>query len=225
MRILHCSDLHANKRWFDWLAGGTAGVDLVAITGDFLDLLDLDRIDAQLSMIASALDRIAVPVSLSSGNNDSFAGPPAPPSLLHAEWLRKLRGGGRWVDGDQFELKRQRFRCVGWNMPLPPANHDEVWLHHAPPARSSAAIDRAGQDSGDQMLGELCETNGGPAIVLSGHQHEPRQWSCRVGRTWCFNPGYNVGAGVPNHIIIDLESRHAELRVFDEPTAVAQLIA
>lgn len=223
MRILHCSDLHGNKRWFDWLVDGAANFDLVCVTGDFLDLLDLKRIDAQLNMVAFALDRITVPVALCSGNNDSFNGPPTPPSLLHATWLRDLRGPGRWIDGDRFELSGKRFRCVGWNAPLPSAELDEVWLYHAPPARSITAIDQLGNDSGDEMLREMCQANKGPALVLSGHQHEPREWSCRVGRSWCLNPGYNAGAVIPNHIILDLESRHAELRVGGRPAGVAHL--
>jgi hypothetical protein len=38
MRILHVSDFHFNKRWFDWLATQAPECDLICHTGDFLDL-------------------------------------------------------------------------------------------------------------------------------------------------------------------------------------------
>ena len=107
--------------------------------------------------------------------------------------------------------------------PLPSAEPDEVWLYHAPPARCNAAVDQQGYDSGDEILREMCQANKGPALLLSGHQHEPREWSCRVGLSWCLNPGYTAGAVIPNHIIVDLESRHAELHVGGRPAGVAHL--
>lgn len=215
MRILHCSDFHGNKAWFDWLAQCAASYDLVCLTGDHIDLLDLLRIDSQLRMVKTGLARIATPVALCSGNNDSFSGPPAPSSLHHAAWLKELRRPGVWVDGDVFEMGGVRFRCIGWNDLLPSAGANEIWLHHAPPARSSSAVDVYGGDAGDEILGEVCRDGEGPAMVLCGHQHDPHQWACRVGRTWCFNPGFNAQAVVPNHIIIDTRQRSVERHTGD----------
>ena len=39
MRILHCTDFHGNRRWFDWLAARAAEYDLVCLTGDHIDPL------------------------------------------------------------------------------------------------------------------------------------------------------------------------------------------
>ncbi len=215
MRILHCTDFHGNRRWFDWLAARAAEYDLVCLTGDHIDPLDAQRIDSQVSMVEAALGRIATPLALCSGNNDSFNAPEAPPSLHQASWLRGLRRAGLWVDGDVFDAGGLRFRCIGWNGLLPSAEGNEIWLHHAPPTRSPAAVDVYGRDAGDEILGEVCRDGKGPAMVLCGHQHDPHQWACRVGRTWCFNPGINAQAVVPNHIIIDTRQRSVERHTGD----------
>jgi predicted phosphodiesterase len=102
MRILHCSDFHGYTEWFNWLAESSADYDLVCLTGDHLDLLNLNWINSQLSTVKATLGRVAVPLALCSGNNDSFSGPPAPANLQHATWLTELRRPGLWVDGDGF---------------------------------------------------------------------------------------------------------------------------
>jgi len=217
MRILHCSDFHANKAWFDWLAETAADFDLACLTGDHLDLLDLHRIEHQLRMVRAALGRVTSPLALCSGNNDAFNDPSVPPSLLHATWLKELRRPGLWVDGDDFELGRLRFTCVGWNAPLPTAAGDEIWLYHAPPSRSPLSTGPLGDDVGDELLRELCRAGAGPATVLTGHQHEPRHWLWCMGRTWVLNPGRGRHVRVPNHIVIDTDQRTVALHRGGEP--------
>ncbi|MBI2518160.1 MAG: metallophosphoesterase family protein [Opitutae bacterium] len=212
MRILHCSDFHGNKRWFDWLVDEAANYDLVCLTGDHLDLFNYHQLGDQLSMINATLRRITTPLALCSGNHDSFSGgPPVDSRLFQAKWLREVRRPGVWIDGDQFELFGQNLRCVGWNAQVSSAAGNEIWLFHAPPAHSlvSAGID--GSEAGDEILGEICRAGNGPGIVLSGHQHDPRRWACRIGHTWCFNPGYDRNGACPNHISIDTASWSAVL--------------
>ena len=52
-----------------------------------------------------------------------------------------------------------------------------------------------------------------PDFVFSGHIHNSpfRQggaWATRLGKTWVFNPGKQLGAP-PAHIVLDLEKRSA----------------
>jgi len=211
MRLLHCSDFHGNARWFDWLVEAAVSFDLVCLTGDHLDLLDLQHIEGQIHTVKAALGRITTPVALCSGNNDAFSGPPAPPSLHHAAWLSELRRRGVWVDGDAFEIGGIQARCIAWNAPLPAASGGEIWLYHAPPAQTPLAVDQWGGDSGDEILGEVCRAGRGPGLLLCGHQHAPRQWFYYPGRTWCLNPGCSRDAAVPNHIVVNTTRLTVEL--------------
>jgi hypothetical protein len=50
-------------------------------------------------------------------------------------------------------------------------------------------------------------------VVLTGHVHDPPfkpegGWADRIGDTWVFNPGRQIGP-VPAHIEIDLRERRA----------------
>jgi uncharacterized protein len=215
MRILHCTDFHANEAWFHWLVACSADYSLVCLTGDFLDLLELHRIDDKVRLVLDAVQRAKCAVAVCSGNNDSFTGAPAPTYLHHAAWLAATTRQTVWGDGDVFTLGSTRFRCVGWNSILPKAGPDEMWLFHAPPARSLPAMDQDSHDVGDEILGEICRAQKGPWIVLSGHQHNPLSWAEKVGQTWCFNPGVTPNASVPNHVVVDLVANTATYRVND----------
>lgn len=219
MRILHSTDIHGNMAWFDWLARRSADIDLVGLTGDLLDLLDLHRMERQLHQVRAALERMTTRVAICSGNNDSFAGEPAPASLLHAAWLIELRRPRLHVDGDIFMAGGLQFRCIGWNSTLPTATGNEIWLYHAPPARSPLSTDLLGNDVGDEMLAELCIAGRGPALILTGHQHNPRHWLWRMGESWILNPGRGHDVSVPNYIVIDTDQRTVELHRGGESTA------
>jgi uncharacterized protein len=224
MRILHCSDFHANEVWFDWLVDHAQEYDLVCLTGDLLDVFEISWINLQLRMVKAALRRVTTPLAICSGNHDSFTGPPAPPSLIHATWLEQLRRTGLWIDGDAFHLSGHRFRCIGWNASLPTADPGELWLFHAPPARTPVAFGLDESDAGDEILGEMCWAGNGPAMVLSGHQHNPCRWACRVGRTWCLNPGYNRRASAPNNVVIDTIARTVALHIDGQQQVVVHIL-
>jgi predicted phosphodiesterase len=211
MRILHCSDFHGHEPWFRWLVASSADYDLVCVTGDHLDLTNFCSIDTQITMVRKAFESLVSPAALVSGNNDSFKAEGSPLWLLHAKWLADLKRTGLWIDGDEFFLKGVRFGCVGWNAPLPAATGSEVWLYHAPPARSPLALDPSGGDVGDELLDERCRAKLGPAMVLAGHQHTPRHWLWCLGHTWILNPGRGTDVHVPNHIVIDTSRRTVAL--------------
>ena len=67
-------------------------------------------------------------------------------------------------------------------------------------------------DYGDEELGGWINTYQ-PDLVLTGHVHEPPfkpkgAWADRIGDTWIFNPGRQIGP-VPTHIEIDLPTGEA----------------
>lgn len=215
MRILHCTDFHANKAWFDWLVDRSTEYSVICVTGDFLDLLEMHWVETQVRMVKDAVKRIECTLALCSGNHDSFTGEPAPESLHHASWLNGLRREGVWMDGDTFQYGGTQFRCIGWNGPFRSADRREIWLTHAPPAASLVAAGSDESEAGDGILGEICRAEMGPWIALSGHQHNPRSWAEKVGRTWCFNPGVARNSPIPNHIVVDLAASTATYRVND----------
>ncbi|RXK54385.1 hypothetical protein ESB00_00360 [Oleiharenicola lentus] len=216
MRILHCTDFHANAAWFQWLVAHSGEYSLVCLTGDCLDLLALHRIDEQVRLVRNSVRQAKCAVALCSGNNDSFTGAPAPAYLHHAAWMAEAtKRESAWGDGAVFTLGGTRFRCIGWNSILPAADPGEIWLFHAPPARSLPSTDRDAHDVGDEILGEVCRSHRGPRIVFSGHQHSPQSWAEKVGRTWCFNPGVTPLSPVPNHVIVDLGAGTVTYRVSD----------
>lgn len=225
MLILHCSDFHGNQRWYDWLMNHAANYDLVCLTGDHLDLFNYQQLGGQMRMVNIALREITTPSALCSGNHDSFSGESGSDvRLFQAQWLKGIDRPQIWVDGARFELCGQTLQCIGWNSLLPPAKGDEIWLHHAPPANSLVSMGCDSSDAGDQILGEICCAGKGPRILLSGHQHNPRSWTCRVGHTWCFNPGYNRDGLSPNHIAIDTAKNTALLNADGASTDAISLV-
>ena len=202
MHILHCTDLHANDRWYRWLAEESPRYDLVCLTGDLLDLNLYRSTDGQLERVMAHLQKIERPLAICSGNHDSVAG--ADLRLHHAAWLQALRREDLWIDGDRFEFGGFSFRCIPWQGLLPNASPDEVWLIHSPPDRVPTGIVRGGAGFGDSIFGEQCRAGLGPRLALSGHVHEPQSWRVKVGRTWSLNPGCEEKSDRPRHIVIDL---------------------
>ena len=71
------------------------------------------------------------------------------------------------------------------------------------------------RDYGDADIGGWI-TQFRPDMVLTGHVHEPPfkpdgSWADRIGDTWVFNAGHQIGP-VPAHIEIDLDTGAASWR-------------
>ena len=81
-----------------------------------------------------------------------------------------------------------------------------VWVYHWPPLGSPTCW-TGRRHYGDADLGGWIDTYR-PDMVLTGHVHEPPfkptgSWADRIGDTWVFNAGRQIGP-VPAHIEIDL---------------------
>jgi predicted MPP superfamily phosphohydrolase len=48
MRILHVTDFHFRKHWFQWVEKVASNYDAVCFTGDFLDGLRARELNAQI---------------------------------------------------------------------------------------------------------------------------------------------------------------------------------
>lgn len=226
MRILFVADLHYTLRQYDWLAANAGDYDLVIIGGDLLDLGSALDFDVQIVVVEKYLHRIRKNTRLlvSSGNHDGDSRNAANES--YAGWLRQCRVEGLFVDGESAVIGDTRVTaCPWWDGPVSRAELQSflesesaqttsrwIWCHHAPPDR--AQVSWAGKKYiGDPFLREWIERLG-PDLVLSGHIHSTPflsegSWIDRVGKTWVFNPGRQIGP-FPTYIRLDLEAMTAE---------------
>jgi Icc-related predicted phosphoesterase len=228
MRILLVSDLHYSLPQLDWVVRAAPSFDLVVLAGDHLDISSPVSLDAQTVVIRQyfSLIRDATHVAASSGNHD-LTGPDA-----HGEqtalWLDEVREAGIPTDGDSLLLADTLFTiCPWWDGPigrdalqahLASLSADRparwVWVYHWPPLGSPTCW-TGRRDYGDTELGGWIDTHR-PDLVLTGHVHEPPfkptgSWADRIGNTWIFNPGHQIGP-VPTHIEIDLAAGSAVWR-------------
>lgn len=228
MRILLVSDLHYSLRQLDWVVQAAPAFELVVMAGDHLDISSSVSLDAQSVVLLQyfALLRAASKVVVSSGNHD-LTGPDAQGEQT-ALWLADARAGGVPTDGDSLLLDDTLVTiCPWWDGPLGreavatqlaadatrrPARW--IWVYHWPPLGSPTCW-TGRRHYGDADVGAWIAEHQ-PDFVLTGHVHQPPfkpdgAWADRIGNTWVFNPGNQVGP-VPTHIEIDLAAGSAVWR-------------
>ena len=222
MRILHLSDLHYSLPQLDWIVARAASVDLVVLAGDHLDISSAVSLDAQAIVIRRYFSLIqeSVRLAVSSGNHD-LTGPDAQGEQA-ALWLNEVRRAGIPTDGDSIEIGENLITiCPWWDGPLGrdalQARLAEtesarlarwIWVYHWPPLGSPTCW-TGRRDYGDDELGGWIDRFK-PDLVLTGHVHEPPfkpdgSWVDRIGDTWVFNPGRQIGP-IPTHIELDLDT-------------------
>ena len=226
MRMLFVADLHYELKQFDWLMAHAAEFDAVVIGGDLLELGSTLDPDVQIVVVEKYLGRLCQQTRLlvSSGNHDGDARSAANESICN--WLRELKTGRLFVDGDSVELGDTLITiCPWWDGPVSRAEvasllardaarqaRRRIWIHHSPPDKSP--VSWAGRRfGGDEFLVEWIHQYQ-PDLVLSGHIHSapfnPQgSWNDRIGRTWVFNPGRQIGPR-PAYLIFDLDRMTVE---------------
>jgi Icc-related predicted phosphoesterase len=225
MKMLFVADLHYALRQYDWLLGNAPGFDAVAIGGDLLDLASALDTDSQIIVVEKYLRRIAsrTPLLVCSGNHDGDARNTSHESICR--WLREAGGDGLHVDGGCFMHGETLVSiCPWWDGGQTQAEVEEqlardaarpkrrwVWIHHAPPAGSPVSW-TGRKSAGDAVLAQWIERFS-PDLVLSGHIHNAPfypdgSWIGRIGKTWLFNPGRQIGPQ-PSCVIVDFEAMSA----------------
>ncbi|HTB81270.1 MAG TPA: metallophosphoesterase [Opitutaceae bacterium] len=203
MRLLHVTDFHFRRRWFEWLAREALRYDACCYTGDFLDMLVMDtptERQRQVQWVSNWLKKFPGRLFVCSGNHDGGAG----------DWLKKAARPGVYVDGAVERLDGYCFACCPW-LGVPPMAGPEppsIILAHAPP-EGTAVSAGFGCEMGSFEVAEAARFLPLGSLILSGHVHEPRRWHARLHHTWCFNPGVEANAVIPNHIVIDTDKRWA----------------
>jgi Icc-related predicted phosphoesterase len=232
MKILFVADLHYALKQFDWLTANASGYDLAVIGGDLLDLGSLLDLDVQIAVVEKYLNRLRgqTQVLVSSGNHDCEARSAANESVC--QWQHEVKAGQLFVDGDSVEVAGTLITiCPWWDGPVSRAEVETlllrdagrakakwIWIHHAPPDRSPVSW-TGKKFGGDPFLVEWIRRFE-PDLVLSGHIHNAPfvsqgSWIDRIGRTWVFNPGKQIGP-FPTCLVFDLERMRVEWDSLEE---------
>src|SRR5882724_5156710 len=226
MKLLFVADLHYALKQFDWLVANAANFNPIVIGGDLLDLGSNLDFDVQIVVVEKYLGLIRQKTRLlvSSGNHDGDSRSAADESV--AQWIQESRADGLFVDGDSLELSGTLITiCPWWDGPSSRAELETlleneakkvrgkwIWIHHAPPAGSPVCW--TGKIfAGDEVLLDWIKRFK-PDMVLSGHIHNSPfyaegAWVDRIGKTWVFNPGKQIGA-CPTYIALNLDTMTAE---------------
>ena len=225
MRLLLVSDLHYSLPQLDWLVQVAPSFDLVVLAGDQLDIGSAVPLDVQSVVILRYLSLLqaAGRVAVCSGNHD-LTGPDVQ-GEQSALWLAEARADGVPSDGDSFVVGDTLVTvCPWWDGPLGRQALDArlaadavrrparwIWVYHWPPLGSPTCW-TGRRDYGDADLAAWIGRHQ-PDIVLTGHEHESPfkpagAWADRIGNTWVFNAGRQMGP-VPAHIAIDLQAGSA----------------
>ena len=225
MKILLVSDLHYALKQYDWTAAAALDFDVVVVAGDHLDIAGQLPGGVQIVVILKYLQRLAARTRLivSSGNHDldrrDDSGERIP------AWMSRVRRLGIATDGDSLDLGGTRVTiCPWWDGPrardavqaqierdAQVAKDAWIWVYHAPPEGSPTSWD--GRRSwGDKDLKTWIETYQSD-LVLCGHIHQAPfkrdgSWVDRIGATWVFNSGSQIGEQ-PAHVAIDTGAREA----------------
>lgn len=220
MRILLTSDLHYKLRQYDWLLGVAERFDVVVVAGDHVDAFSPVPGDVQIAALSASLTAIARQTRLlvCSGNHDLNAR--TADGEKTADWLAPVRGAAYGVDGDTVGVDGVLFTiCPWWDGPHAQQAVEKmlelaarkradrwVWVYHAPP--EGALSWNGKRHFGDAVLSALIARHA-PTAVFCGHIHEAPfksggSWIDRVGETWLFNAGRQIG-DIPARIEIDLD--------------------
>ena len=211
--VLHVSDFHFHLPAFHWCRRVAANFSAVACTGDFLDSSPDSSTPAidQVAWVTQWVRDFPVPLWLASGNHDHDR-EDLPRHLQR--WVTKLKFKHVTTDGRRTTHGSWEVECVGWGEVPQAESRQCLALVHCPPAGAETAIESAFRvDYGDFDLGEILRHGfQPPELVLSGHVHQRRRFYDRVGYSLSLNPGAaRAKAAYPNHIILDLDVRTAEL--------------
>lgn len=224
-KCLLVSDLHYALRQYDWVLEVADRYDLVVIAGDHLDIAGHVDCATQSLVMLQYFARLTARTRLivSSGNHDLDARDASGEKVVR--WIHRARRSGTPTDGDAVMIDDTLITiCPWWDGPVARGEIDAqlrrdagrkkdrwIWVYHAPPDCSATSW-MGDRHEGDRDLSAWIEALS-PDLVLSGHIHEPPfrkggSWVDRIGRTWVFNPGRQIGP-IPAHIIFDTDQQKA----------------
>jgi Icc-related predicted phosphoesterase len=208
MTILHVTDFHFNKRWFDWLPDNAPAHDVLVMSGDMLNLSDAAPHQKQIDWVSDWINDYPRPLCVCSGNHDLEWDAEAE-LWTPAYWLRDLASSSVWVDGQRVALDGLSLLNISCTT-RPKGGEADIWVVHAPPTQTLVATRTSGRDAGDPDLVNSVRRYA-PRVVLSGHVHDPLHWCEQQDATLYLNPGRTPDAPFPNHILLRTDDVSCEL--------------
>lgn len=201
MKLLHTTDLHFNKKWFEWIKQQQDNFDFFCISGDFLESSEPETLQEQMEWIISWIKRFEKPLFTCSGNHDIE-------ELGYENWLSEIDTPSYYSDNIIKNINGVKFGCYPYIGAEGYFEFDEcdVLITHIPPAKTKTAYHETEKsDWGDKALyralkNEIIK----PKIILCGHVHKPIETIDMIGGTKIYNPGIDRQSVVPNHHIIEI---------------------
>lgn len=221
MRLLHVTDLHLQRRWFDWVATEANHYEAVCISGDFLldggDEPHEQQLRFALAWLTELHARMGDRLFLCSGNHDIDLQPvndEGPLWLSQGPWVAEGRAGHL----AEWEVLTQPFLGARPAQYAPHASARRILISHAQPADCLPARDENEEDHGDPLVLWFQAD-----LHLCGHVHQPaRRWE-RAGRTFVCNPGCDFSAPIPEHAVIDLAAARVTFHSARRPREMVRI--
>ena len=200
MRILHTTDLHFNKKWFEWIWQQQDSFDVFCISGDFLESSKDETLLEQIEWITNWIIRFHKPLFVCSGNHDIE-------ELDNEEWLNKIDTSNYYPDNTIKSINNLKFGCYPYIGADGYFEFDDcdVLITHVPPAKTKTSTNKDNDDWGDKELYNAIKNNiVNSKILLCGHMHRPIEISDQLNTTIIYNPGVNKNSVIPSHHAIEI---------------------
>lgn len=235
MNMLVVADLHYALKQFDWLKSVAADFDVVVLAGDLLEVASSVERRVQIVVVRAYLEELVARtrVIVCSGNHDLDSHNDAGEQI--ARWVSELGEIGVTADWGSVSVGDTLITvCPWWDGEATRAEIGRqlaadalrprdrwIWVYHAPPAESPVSWNGR-RHYGDTALTEWIRLYA-PDFVMSGHVHQSPfvnggAWADRMGATWVFNTGQQIGptpANIALHLAqgeaiwTSLEGRHS----------------
>lgn len=198
MRILHITDLHFNKHWFEWIADQQKNYDVFCITGDFLEDSKEETLLEQIEWVTNWMKQFKKPLLICSGNHDIE-------ELENDDWFNHI--SNVYSDNTIKTINGIKFGCIPYIAPdFYEYDECDVILYHLPPSHTKTAIhNETNEDWGDKELYRSIK-NGvlTPNILLCGHMHHPMDTIDNINNTSIYNTGVDKKKKTPNFHSINI---------------------